>query len=344
MGRRRELVGGSLLAVALAACTGGAVDTTTTTIAVTTTTVPPTTATTVPEPLLVSEDLAGFEPRSVVFANLELAVTGVRLSNQDLRSYAEGGEPEVDEERFHAFLDVTATNRMSSTLADGLEVETYQLRIGEEVFPAAEEMGFLSDLTGLISPNTAVDTFLAFPVPADTDLGGATLVIGVPPDRPATLPLTGSVPEPVFPIEVELEGSAEGVGPTNQGTVVFTVLGAVLSEDLPQEQATSPTGLRADEDELFLVLHVRAEKVAGPGAELLNTDTFRLLVDGTPRSPWDSAADPAGSPGPPTLDPGAAADAWVAFLIPVDSRDLVLEVGDFAADPGLIPIPLPDLP
>ena len=140
-----------------------------------------------------------------------------------------------------------------------------------------------------------------------------------------------------------MSGSAEGVGPTNGGTFVFTVVDITLSEDRPHEHANSPTGLRADEDELFLVVHVQAEKVAGRGNDLLSVDAFRLLVDGLPRSPWDTAIDPLGSNESPTAEPGAVEDAWVAFLVPIDATELALQAGDLA-DPGVIPLNLPDLP
>ena len=39
---------------------------------------------------------------------------------------------------------------------------------------------------------------------------------------------------------------------------------------------------------------------------------------------------------------GAVEDAWVAFLVPIDATELVLQAGDLA-DPALIPLTLPDL-
>lgn len=291
---------------------------------------------------LVSEELAGFESRSVTFANVEFTVTGVTVSNQTLRSYAEGGEPDIDTERAHAFLDITAVNRMTATQTQGLGVEAFRLRLDGDEVPAADELAFLSDLTSIIRPAASVDSFLAFPVPSGTDLSDAILLIGVAPDRTASLPLTGEVPPGPFPIEVDVSGSAEGVGPTNGGTIEFTVLGATLSEDRPHEHSTSPTGDRANEDELFLVVEVRAEKTSGRGSDLLGADAFRLLVDGVPRSPWDVATEPTGSTETPSVDPGAAVDAWVAFMVPIDAVEFELQVGDLE-EPGVIPLPLPDM-
>lgn len=313
-------------------------------------TIPPAPATTVPPPTtepapeLVVEPLAGFEARSVVFGNVEYRVTDVKVSNQTLRSYASGADPEIGDE-FFAFLDITAVNQMSGTMSGRLDASIYRLELADAEVGAADQMGFLSDLTGFIRANTGVDSFLAFPVAEGTDLSSAVLVIGASPDRRARLPLTGPVPEHPYPLEVELGVSAEGDSPTNPGgRIVFTVLGARLTEDSPHENATSPTGLRANEDELFLVFHVQAEKIAGGGPDAINTSAFRLIVDGVPRSPWDAASHPQGSQGSPRLDPGSAVDVWVAFMLPVDAVDLVLQAGLVSGDPALIPIELPPLP
>jgi hypothetical protein len=348
---RRLLVGGLFALLVLVTGCGGTSGEDTTTTTTTTTSQPPTTtlaATTTttevePEPVLVSEVLAGFEPRRVVFANVEFTITGAMISNQELSSYAESGEPIIDEDNLYVYLDISAQNLMSSTQTEAFGPEIYKLVVDDRELDAASEMSFLSEVAGIIQPNTTVDTFLAFPISDGVELGDAALLIGVRPDRKASLPLTGDVAANPYPIQVELSGSAEGVGPTNGGTIVFTLVDATLSEDLPHEHANSPTGLRADEDELFLVVHVLAEKVAGRGADLLSVDTFRLLVDGLPRSPWDSAIDPLGSNESPTAEPGAVVDAWVAFLVPIDATELALQAGDLA-DPAVIPINLPDLP
>lgn len=296
------------------------------------------------EPVLITEELAGFAPRSVRFSNVEFTVTGVRTSNQQLRSYAQGGDPAIDEDGLYAYLDITAVNAMSSTMTERLGPGHYKLLLGGNELDAAEELGFLSDLTGFIRANTGVDSFLAFPLDGPMDLAGSELIIGVPPDRRASLPLTGDVPPPAYPVEVELSGSAVGTSPTNPGTIEFTLLGATLAEDQPLEFATSPTGLRANEDELFLVIHLRAHKVSGGGSDHLGPSAFRLIVDGVPRAPWSSATAPGGSQGSPIVQAGAAIDVWVGFLVAIDASEVALQAGDFDADPAILPIELPPLP
>lgn len=329
--------------IVTAACSSG--DGTAGTAATSTTAAPTPTeeATTEAAPRLEIQELAGFQERSVVFSNVEFTVTAVRTSNQRPDSYAAGGEAEVDASQHYAYLDVVATNRMPSSLAEGLDVADYRLILaGGEVAPV-DEMSYLSDITGIIGAASAVDTFLAFEVPADADLSGAALRIGAGPDRPAVLPLTGEVPASDYPSTFPLDGAAEGVGPTNGGTIEFRLIEATLSEDRPHEHSNSPTGLRADSGELFLVLHVQAEKVSGRGNDLLGADAFRLVVDGVPRAPWDVAIDPLGSNETPTAMPNAVVDAWVAFLIPVDAAEFALRVGDLSDEPGSIPVELPPM-
>ncbi len=334
----------SLLVVA--SCTGTATDTTypPTTVLPTTappTTIPPTTPTTEEDPVLIEADLVDFQPRSVVIANIELEITDVKVSNQELRSYADGTDPVVSDATY-AFLDIVASN-LTTRSQIGLGDDVFRLVVdGTETVPD-DSMSFLSDVGSLIAANTTVNSFLAGPVAEDVDLANAVLVVGALPDRIEELPLTGPLPVADYPVTVELEGTAEGIGPTNAGTVVFSLLAATLAEDRPHADATSPTGERADVGELFLVLHVRAEKTSGRGLELLS-DAFRLLVDGVPRAPWDVADDPGGSPGVPRVAPGAAVDAWVAFLVPDDAGELMLQVGDFEEDPGLILLDITPLP
>ena len=292
-----------------------------------------------PDAEVVTTDLSGFEPRSVVFANVELSVTAAHVTNQDLRSYAEGSEPTVDAEGPFLVLDVRATNLLGSTQVD-IGDAAFTLLVGESPTNLDQRVSFLSEVTGIIPANTSVESFLAFPVAEGADLTGAALVVGAPPDRAETLPLTDPVPEPDYPISAPLEGSAEGAGPTNGGAISFTLLEATLSEDVPHENATSPTGVRADEGELFLVLHVSAVKTAGRGNELLS-EGIRLLVDGAPIAPWDLAIDPQGSDQSPTIEPGATSEFWAAFLLPVDTEELALQVGDVSEEPGVIPFTLP---
>lgn len=299
---------------------------------------PEPTATPVPE--VVEEPVVGFDERTTVFGNVEYRVSRAVVTNQELRSYAEGADPEVEPGVRYLVVDVMATNTLGSTQV-GLDDDQVGLVVDDTRLPL--ERGFLSDITSFVPASASVDGFLAFALRADDDPSAATLVFGAPPDRLAALPLAGPVPEVGYPINPAVEGGATGVGPTNGGTLVFGLEDALVAIDLPHEQVTSPTGRRADEGEVFLRLHVRVEKTEGRGNDLLN-DGFRLLVDGDPIAPFDVAEAPGGSNGTATATPGAVVDAWVLFLVPTDATELGLQVGGFDQDPGVIPLAIDLVP
>ena len=289
-----------------------------------------------PEPQVAEEAIAGFAEATVVFGNVEYTATRAVVTNQELRSYAEGTDPEVDEGARYLVVDVLATNLLGSTQI-GLDDGQVGLGVGDIRLPL--EQGFLSDITAFIQPGSSVRSFVAFALGPDDDPATAELVFGAAPDRLASIPLTAPVPELGYPIGSAIEGQGVGVGPTNGGTLVFELQEALVSIDLPHEAVTSPTGQRADVGEVFVRLHVTVEKTEGRGNDLLR-DAFRLVVDGVPTEPFDVAEAPTGSNGTATAVPGAVVDAWVLFLAPVDAAELALQVGAFDEEPGLIPLEL----
>lgn len=335
MKRIAGTVGVLLLVAAVASCGGDDDDVSaasTTTADVT----GETTTTASGQPELRDEDVAGFERRAVVFANLTYSVEAAHVSNQDLRSYAEGTDPEPTTTS-HLILDVQVENPTSRQIES--DADAIALEIDGTTVGVADD--FLTDATGFIPANEAVDGFLAFEIDPSTDPAVAMLVFGAAPDRPAMLPLTGDVPPAAFPVEVAVSGEADGVGPTNSGTIRFELLGATLFDDLPHGETTSPTGERADVGEVFVQLHVRATKTDGRGNDLLGDDAFALLVDGVPRGPFDSATAPEGSTPTPTAEPAVAVDAWVLFAVDAGAETYVLQVGDPNSSPGTIAVELP---
>lgn len=294
------------------------------------------TTTEVDEPRLSDEQVAGFDERDATFANLTYTVVEARVSNQDLRSYAEGTEPEATG-TWHLILDVQVANPTGRQIES--DADAISLEVGDETAGVADD--FLTDATGFIPANETVDGFLAFEIGVDAPVAEAVLVLGAAPDRRVRLPITGDVPEPDLPIELTVSGTADGTGPTNGGTIRFELLDATLFDDLPHGDTTSPTGERADEGEIFLQVHLRATKIEGRGGDLLGDGAFRLLVDGVPRGPFDSATAPDGSTQTPTAEPDVAVDAWVLFAIDASADTYVLEVGDLDEAPGSVPIDLP---
>ena len=302
----------------------------------TTTTVEARTTTGVDSSTLSEERVDGFEERDVTFANLTDTVLDAKVSNQDLRSYAEGAEPEATG-TLHLILDVQVANPTGRQIEN--DADAISLELGNDTIGVADD--FLTEATGFIPANETVDGFLAFEVDVDAPVAEAVLVLGAAPDRPVGLPLTGEVPEPDFPIELTVSGTADGTGPTNGGTIRFELLDATLFDDLPHGDTTSPTGERADEGEIFVQVHLRATKIDGRGNDVLADSAFRLLVDGVPRGPFDSATAPDGSTPTPTAEPDVAVDAWVLFAIDAGADTYVLEAGDLDEAPGSIPIELP---
>ena len=287
-------------------------------------------------PTLFDQDVAGFEQREVTFANLTYTVIDAHVSNQDLRSYAEGTEPEATGTS-HLILDVQVANPTGRQIES--DADAISLEAGDDTAGVADD--FLTDATGFIPANETIDGFLAFEVDVDAPVAEAVLVLGAAPDRTVRLPLTGAVPEPDFPIPLTVSGTADGTGPTNGGTIRFELLDATLFDDLPHGETTSPTGERADEGEIFVQVHLRATKIDGRGNDILSDGAFRMLVDGVPRGPFDSATAPTGSTPTPTAEPGVAVDSWVLFAIDAGADTYVLEVGDLDEAPGSIPIELP---
>jgi hypothetical protein len=280
--------------------------------------------------VLVRTEVPGLAHNSVTFAGVEYSVTDAFVSNQEPRNYADGASP-VPSEGSHAFVLMAGNNTsprrpevavadFSLQLADGTAIEATDLfgRGADFMAPAA---------------STAADGFLVFEVEPTVDLTAAGLRIGKAPDRPELLMLTGVQPPPAYPVVLEVSGEARGTGVTNGGNLLYTLLGGGLHIDNPLEFPNYDTGARANEDELFLVLDIRIMMESGR-VEGTFADQFRLIVDGAPRAPWNS---PAGD----SIGPGAAVDTQVGWLIPAETTDVVLQVGDPAEDPGTIPITLP---
>lgn len=287
-------------------------------------------------PTLTETPIEGFEERSATFGNLTYVVSSAAVTNQDLRSYAEGSEPEPTETT-HLVLEVTVENPTARQIES--DADAIRLDVDGDELAVADD--FLTDATGFIGANQTVDGFLAFEVDADASIDDATLVFGADPDRPVLLPLTEPVPEQELPLVVEVTGTAVGTGPTNGGTLSFELLEATLFADLPHGDTTSPTGERADEGEIFVQLHVQVTKTEGRGNDLLSDAAFKLLVDDVPRAPFDSATAPEGSTPTPTAEPGATVDAWVLFAVDAGADSYVLQVGAADDSPGTITIDLP---
>jgi hypothetical protein len=290
------------------------------------------TAEATPTPLaLVREAVAALVKNSVTFAGIEYGVTDAFISNQSPRDYADKVPEPEPTETFHVFVLLSGNNPtqhrpdldggvFSLLLADGTALEATDL------FGRGE--GFIAPPAG-----AAEDGFLAFEVDLAVELEGAGLRIGKAPDRPAVLLLTAAQPAPQYLVQLDVTGEARGIGVTNAGKLLYTLLGGGLYIDNPLEFPNYDTGWRADENEFFLVLDIRILMESGR-VEGTFKEQFRLIVDGAPREPWNS---PEGG----SFGPGASVDTKVGWLVPAGVTEVILQIGDPAEDPGTIPITLP---
>jgi hypothetical protein len=312
------------LAIAVAACGSPAAT-------VAPTAEPVATAEPTPTALAVThEAIPGLVRNSVTFANIEYTLTDGFVSNQDPRNYADKASPEPTEAT-RVFLLVSGKNPTSSR--PGLVAEVFRLVLGDGKSVAADAL--FGDGEDFIAPpaNATADGFLAFEVQPGTSLDGASLSIGLPPDRVAALMLTGSQPKETYPIKLAASGEARGIGITNSSKLLYTLLDGSLYIDNPLDSPNYDTGVRANDDELFLVLDIRLLMESGT-LEGTFKDQFRLLVDGAAKAPWNS---PKGD----SIGVGASVDTQVGWLIPASAKAVTLQVGDPTKEPGTIAITLP---
>ena len=280
---------------------------------------------------LVREPVAGLLKNQVAYAGVTYALTDAFVSNEDPRDYAEDVASPEPSESFYAYLVLSGNN--TTQHRPDLDVGIYSLLLADG--KAIEPRDLFGRGEAFVAPaaGAAADGFLAFEVDPDVELAGASLRIGKTPDRPASLFLTTAQPAPDYPVVLTVSGEARGIGVTNGGQLVYTLLGGGLFIDNPLEFPNYETGWRANEDELFLVLDIRLLLESGR-LEGTFKDQFRLIVNGAPREPWNS---PTGG----SIGPGASVDTQVGWLIPASAREVILQVGDPAEDPGTIPIALP---
>jgi hypothetical protein len=289
-------------------------------------------------PLGVHEDhIPDGMPRTVTFANLDLTVTDAWVSDQTVDSYVAGTDAVPGPEKF-VYFSVTVVNRSTAASFQAVRFPVdFALELATtDVLTPVDRFESLIQLD--LQPNASIESFLAFPLPRlryPTEFfEGVVLHVGAPPDRTATLPLTGPVPEPEYPQEIAVSGEVTAPGPPRGEPVTVTLLSGSLSEDLlPGYDWSYEAGIRADAGTLFLNLHVRASQ-PGPTYPDAGNDLYRLLVDGVPRVPFEPQYELF-------LDPGIPLEYDVSFIVPDDAGSVVLEVGAVNETTESIEIDLP---
>ena len=304
----------------------------------TTTTAAATTTTEAGPPELQSEPVELDLPRSVTYANLELAVRAVSVSNATPGTYLDD-EPEAGDTTY-AYFDTTVTPELDDP-GDQFDVELLSLELADGSTIDAQGVAFGSGVA--IETGVANDLSVAFPIETADQLDGATLVVAETGRVPARLPLDGPVPADDYPIDVPVSGSGtvDFEGGCQAATGTFDVVGAEVDLDAGadhNDKALEPNkSKRAKEGERWLRVDVQVVAQNGTcGGTIAGDDAFRLVVDGLPTPPLNQDSE--------LLADGAGTEFVWGWSVPVDA-DLVLQVGLADATTADVPIALPaDLP
>jgi len=214
----------------------------------------------------------GALPRTAEFAGATFTVVGGEVTN--LHPYTIFGEPKPGSQLF-GVLTVQASNHGDSRIdyvfnEEAFRLRTYSGAILETVHPVGTY-----DFSGLAPGAADLEDVLVFPLRAIDELEGAALLIGKPPDEPAILELTAP---PAGDGTQTISASAADVA---VGWLSWTVVGGQVTLDRPVGVCCPQTGVRANTNERFVALTLRAV-VRGSqyGQASISTDLVALLADG----------------------------------------------------------------
>jgi hypothetical protein len=163
---------------------------------------------------------------------------------------------------------------------------------------------------------------LTFSVPTNAAWAGAQLIVDEQDKEPAVLPLDGEAPQVPPPTQLALNGGASVNEPA---PVTFTLADGTLDLDA--------FGQRAQIGKRYLKLTIRAAcKDTRGGGCYVGGDTFRIVVDGQPIAPekLDPVAEAVSSQG--------SRDFTAAFLVPANTTNCQLEVGEVGKETSRLPI------
>ena len=346
----KSALGSLLLVLLVAGCGGGGDDvpdpTATETLAASggsgggPTTVPPLTvtqsppaATPTPEPPTLEQRESTEVPRSVRFSDMTYTITDAVVTNATLRSY-DGPEPEPSED-VHLVLHLTVENELNGRVQH-FDLNFFKLESGDGTLDAVQVPG---QPVFTAQAASAIDVLIAFEVTEDFEFAGATLVVAEPGTEPASLPLTGVVPESGYPFEVEAEPGDHAFtsGPCD---MTVTPLSAQIDLDARIDGVGSASAIdgsrRAGIGERFLRLDMRVTLATG-GCVVgtVGDPLFRLQIDGVPRGAINNVNF--------LMDPGEASDFQLLYRVPEDATDLVLLAGDPAGVVAEIVVTAPSL-
>lgn len=259
----------------------------------------------------------GTLPRTASFGQADFTVVGGLVTN--LHPYTIFGEPKPGAQ-LYGVLDVRAANTGESRIDYVFGPEAFRLRTyAGEVVETVQPVGTY-DFSGLPAGAADVDDRLVFPVRTIDDFDGAALLIGKPPDAPAVLELTAPPPADVS-LSISAREANVLVGP-----ISWTLIGGQLSLDRPAGLCCPDTGVRANTDERFVTLTLRAVVQGSQyGHATITTDLVSLVVD-------ETAVEPLQFGGQANVQEGESIELRADFIIAAATTTLQLRLVNGSED------------
>jgi len=214
----------------------------------------------------------GTLPRTAAFAGASFTVVGGTVTN--LHPYTIFGQPKPGPQLF-GVLTVRASNGTDGRIDYVFNEEAFRLRTySGAVYNAVDAIGSY-DFSGLARGAADLEDVVVFPLPTADGLEGAALLIGRPPDEPAVLELTAP---PAGDGSPTISASETDVA---VGWLTWTLVDGRVTLDRPVGVCCPKTGPRANADERFVSLTLRAV-VRGSqyGRASITSDLVALLADG----------------------------------------------------------------
>jgi hypothetical protein len=199
-------------------------------------------------------------------------VIGGTVTN--LHPYTIFGEPKPGPQLF-GVLTVRASNANEARIEYVFNEEAFSLRTYSGAILGAVDAIGSYHFSGLPSGTADLEDIVVFPLRAVSDLEGAALLIGKPPDAPAVLELTAPPAGDAAPL------ISAGESDVAVGWLSWTLIAGQVTLDRPAGVCCPKTGPRANADERFVTLTLRAV-VRGSqyGQASITTDLVALLADG----------------------------------------------------------------
>ena len=241
-------------------------------------------------------------PRQVTYSGIVYTLTKGEIDNQDL-SY---NPPVNRKDQAFARLSLKLQNNTRDAFYMDPNLFKLHLKNGDDY---ALDPGVLLDKDfHAPAPQSASTTSLIFPVPGDADWTGAILMIGAPGSELASLPLSGEMPAPAFPAQLQLSGNLQA----SAHGMDYQVQSATLDLDHGVQ--------RVDQGKRYLKLEMQVTNSGSKYGANISQDNFRLIIDGTASEPVDAPIE--------VIDYQTTLKGEIVFEIPAEATSAALQVGE----------------